>query len=192
MSSPLKQNTTTIQELLNTINNLPDAGIELPELSNEGSASDLMLGKELINEDGSKVTGTFTIDNELNTQDDLISQIQNVVDNLPDAGGAGGGVETVQVVIDSLNWDGFVWYTDANHQFHSKTVVSGETDGITCIKDSIVAFSGYGFGPDIEASYYIDYMEDMSCYNGMYLYHFTSDTAIHIENIENIEVPEDW
>ena len=26
MSSPLKQNTTTIQELLNTINNLPEAG----------------------------------------------------------------------------------------------------------------------------------------------------------------------
>jgi hypothetical protein len=36
---------------------------------------------------GSKVSGTFTIDEELNTQDDLIAQIKAVVDNLPEAGG---------------------------------------------------------------------------------------------------------
>jgi hypothetical protein len=59
MSSPLKQNTTTIQELLNTINSLPEAGTELPELSNEGSASDLLSGKQLIDSDGNIVTGTI-------------------------------------------------------------------------------------------------------------------------------------
>ncbi len=80
MSSPLKQNTTTIQELLNTINSLPEAGgVELPALTNEGSASDLLSGKELIDGDGNIVTGSFTIDNELTTQDNLITQIQTAL-----------------------------------------------------------------------------------------------------------------
>lgn len=82
MSSPLKQNTATIQELLNTINSLPDAGgVELPELTNEGTAADLLVGKELVDGDGNKVTGTFTIDSELTTQDNLISQIQTALQN---------------------------------------------------------------------------------------------------------------
>ncbi len=184
MSSPLKRNTTTIQELLNTINNLPDAGIELPELANEGTANDLFSGKQLIDDEGNVITGTFTIDNELNTQDDLIAQIQNAVDSLPDAGsGAGGGVETVQVVIDSSTWDGIVWYTDAGGQFQTKTITSYETNGITCIKGSIVVFSGYGFDPNIDYDYSLDYMDDMN-ENGMYLYSFSSDTIIEIANSE--------
>ena len=59
MSSPLKQNTTTIQNLLDTINSLPEAGTDLPELTNEGSASDLLSGKQLIDSDGNIVTGTI-------------------------------------------------------------------------------------------------------------------------------------
>ena len=56
MSSPLKQNTTTIQELLNKINTLPDAGgVDLPTLTNEGTAADLLSGKELIDGDGNNV-----------------------------------------------------------------------------------------------------------------------------------------
>lgn len=82
MSSPLKQNTTTIQNLLNTINSLPDAGgVELPELSNPASAEEVFLNKEFINEDGNSVTGTFSIDNELSNQDNLISQIQTALQN---------------------------------------------------------------------------------------------------------------
>ena len=62
MNSPLKTNTETIQELLDKINSLPEAGsdgVELPELTNEGSASDLLSGKELIDQDGNIVTGTI-------------------------------------------------------------------------------------------------------------------------------------
>ncbi|MEE1084286.1 MAG: hypothetical protein UH850_11235 [Paludibacteraceae bacterium] len=61
MSSPLKQNTITIQNLLNKINELPEAsgGVDLPELTNEGSASDLLSGKQLIDGDGNVVTGTI-------------------------------------------------------------------------------------------------------------------------------------
>lgn len=57
---------------------------ELPELSNPAIASELFVNKELIDADGNVVTGTFTIDSELSTQDSLISQIQNVVNELPD------------------------------------------------------------------------------------------------------------
>lgn len=89
--------------------------ISLPELENEGSASDLMEGKELINADGNVVTGTMvdngaiittmdgintksvtvpagytsggtvsldnTIDNEVVTQANLISQIMTVLES---------------------------------------------------------------------------------------------------------------
>lgn len=74
-NSNLKTNTTSLQELLNVVNNLPEAsdGVELPELTNEGTASDLLLGKELIDGDGNKVTGTFTINEELITQEMLLS-----------------------------------------------------------------------------------------------------------------------
>ena len=59
-NSNLKTNTISLQELLNTVNNLPSAGsggTELPELTNEGAASDLLSGKQLINGRGNVVTG---------------------------------------------------------------------------------------------------------------------------------------
>lgn len=60
-NSNLQINNTSLQEILNAVNELPDAsgGIELPELTNEGIASDLLAGKELIDGDGNKVTGTM-------------------------------------------------------------------------------------------------------------------------------------
>lgn len=76
-----------VSDMAVAIGDIETGGATLPVLTNEGSAADLMLGKELIDADGSKVTGTFSIDNELNTQDDLIAQIQAVVDGLPEAGG---------------------------------------------------------------------------------------------------------
>lgn len=59
MASILENNTTTIDELITMANNLPDAGSDLPELTNEGTAADLLSGKELINSEGEKVTGTI-------------------------------------------------------------------------------------------------------------------------------------
>lgn len=60
-NSNLKTNTASLQELLNAVNNLPEAsnGVELPELTNEGSAENLLSGKQLIDGEGKKVTGTM-------------------------------------------------------------------------------------------------------------------------------------
>lgn len=88
-NTALQSNNIDLQSILNIINELPEAGsggVDLPILDNEGTKSDLLSGKQLINSEGNVVIGTFSIDNELNTQDDLIAQIQNVVDNLPNGG----------------------------------------------------------------------------------------------------------
>lgn len=59
------------------------------------------------------------IDAELTEQDNLISQIQAVVDSLPEAGsssGGSGGIETYTgtIVANSENSDAYILYTDKN------------------------------------------------------------------------------
>ena len=96
--SNLNNNTLQLEALLAKVNALPEAGgVDLPALTNEGVAEDLMLNKELIDSDGNKITGTFTIDNELTEQNDLISQISTLV--ATKANTQGGSVETCTVII---------------------------------------------------------------------------------------------
>lgn len=59
MSSPLQNNITNLQNLLDKVNSLPEAGTDLPELTNPADASKALSGYEFINEDGEKVTGTI-------------------------------------------------------------------------------------------------------------------------------------
>ena len=74
MNSPLKQNTTTIQNLLNKIN-------ELPETSNY--------------EDVTTETTEYT---------SLNGELEEVINSLPDAGGSGGGEPaTCTVTINSFD-----------------------------------------------------------------------------------------
>lgn len=116
-NTTLQSNNTDLQAILNTINELPEAsgGVELPELMNEGLASDLLSGKELIDDEGNVITGSMpnngaitstmdgintksitvpsgytsggtvsldnTIDNEVSTQADLISQIATALES---------------------------------------------------------------------------------------------------------------
>jgi hypothetical protein len=49
------------------------------------TANEIFAGETAYTADG-KVTGTFTIDSELATQDNLIEQLQSIASNLPDAG----------------------------------------------------------------------------------------------------------
>lgn len=58
MSSPLQNNITNLQNLLDRVNALPEE-VVLPELTNPADASKALSGYEFINEDGEKVTGTI-------------------------------------------------------------------------------------------------------------------------------------
>lgn len=57
--SQLDRNTATLNELLELAQNLPEAGTALPELSNPGTAADLLAGKELIDGDGNIIEGAM-------------------------------------------------------------------------------------------------------------------------------------
>ena len=118
----IQSHNTRLNNLLNDINNLPEAGgVELPDLTNEGTSTDLLSGKQLINQDGEVVTGAMpnngaisqtmdgintksisipsgytsggtvslddTIDNEVDEQADLIAQITEAANGLPEADG---------------------------------------------------------------------------------------------------------
>ena len=59
----LQENNADLQEILDAVNALPEAGggVELPELTNPGTAEDLEDGKELIDAEGNIVTGTVRV-----------------------------------------------------------------------------------------------------------------------------------
>ena len=78
----------TLDQMATEINNI-GVGVDLPELTNEGTASDLMKGKQMISGAGVAVTGSFTLDSELTEQDSLIEQIKTAL-----AGKAAGGGES--------------------------------------------------------------------------------------------------
>ncbi len=63
MPTPIENNTTALQEILNTANNLPSAGAQLPALSNPAGAENIQNGYEAIDGAGAKVTGTLTVPN---------------------------------------------------------------------------------------------------------------------------------
>ena len=54
-----KIDSLTLNQMATEIESIP-TGIQLPTLTNPGSASDLLSGKELINQDGNKITGTIS------------------------------------------------------------------------------------------------------------------------------------
>lgn len=107
-NTDLQSHNTRLQNLINTANSLPDAGsggVELPELTNEGTAADLMSGKQLINDEGSVVTGMFTIDSEISTQDTLIANIKTALQDKA-AGGGGGSITGRQIATGSFTAEG--------------------------------------------------------------------------------------
>lgn len=71
----------TLEQMPGAISDIQTGGggAELPELSNPGSAGDLMEGKQLLDGDGVPVTGTFTIAPELAEQAALINEILAVL-----------------------------------------------------------------------------------------------------------------
>lgn len=103
----IKNNTASLQQLLEVVNNLPDVGsggIELPELTNPANTDEIFLNKEVIDENGKVKTGTFTIDNEINTQEDLLSELRAALN-----GKAGGGEQVAPEI--SVNASGLITAT---------------------------------------------------------------------------------
>lgn len=69
-----------IDVLIDIANSLPEAGgVALPKLTSPATANEIFLNKETIDEDGNVLTGTFTIDTELNENEELITQIQTAL-----------------------------------------------------------------------------------------------------------------
>ena len=214
----IKNNTTSLQNLLEMAKALPEAGsggVELPTLTNEGTASDLLAGKQLIDGNGnvvtgtittqsaktitptkssqvavekdryttgvitvgaipseyvitndatasadkimsgetayvngSKVTGTFSIDSELTAQDDLITHIQSTVDNLPNVGmSIETCIGTVYVQHIDLGADMILYYLDKNLTLQFIDFFNGfngDVISFEVVKNSII-YSNYSF-----------------------------------------------
>jgi hypothetical protein len=74
-----------------------EGGIELPELSNEGSASDLLSGKELIDADGNIVTGNMPNNGAISSTMDGLNTKQVIIP----AGYTSGGTVSLDNTIDN-------------------------------------------------------------------------------------------
>ena len=134
-NSKLQTNNTTIQELIDLANSLPEAGSTLDTLDNPGTAEDLMANKELLDAEGKKVTGTFSLDSELATNTDLISQITTALEGK--AAGGGGNVETCTVEISGQPETGSAYYSNGLELVrHSGSFYPG--DILTVAKNSII------------------------------------------------------
>lgn len=101
MSGKLSSNTISIQSILDAVNNLPNGAINGGgiDTSDATATSNEIFEGETAYVNGSKITGTFTIEDELATQDSLIAQISSVVNELPDAGGGSSSAETCTVTL---------------------------------------------------------------------------------------------
>ena len=141
----IKNNTTSLQEILNIINSLPEAdegGIDLPNLANPASVDEIFLNKEVIDANGDIQTGTFTIDSELNAQDNLIAQIQTALQNKA----SGGEQATPEITVGS---DGLITAT-AGAKTSTKQLAFQSAKTITPSTTSQIAVSsGYYTGGNI-------------------------------------------
>jgi hypothetical protein len=93
----IKNNTTTLEEILEIANALPDAGTDLHALDNEGLASEFLSGKQLIDGVGNVVTGTMTNNGAVNKTMDGINTKSITVP----AGYTSGGTVSLDDTIDN-------------------------------------------------------------------------------------------
>ena len=124
-------------------------GAELPTLTNEGSAADLFSGKQLIDGEGNKVTGTFSIDNELSTQDNLITRIQTALEGKAVSGGdSGGSISYDTCTLQINNQSGYPYilgYTSVeNGKIVAKYSLLSDSTSIICLCGSIFCCHTYG------------------------------------------------
>ena len=87
--SNLTNNTNELQEVINLLQDKIAGGSDTSDAT--ATADEIFAGETAYNAEG-KVTGTFTIENELTAQDGLITQIAAALQNK--AAGGGGGTDT--------------------------------------------------------------------------------------------------
>lgn len=147
--SNILNNTSSLEDILNTINNLPEAGSGgtiLPELSNEGSSADLLSGKQLINSDGEVVTGTIPIK-------DATTYTPTTSNQTIAAGTYCSGVQTIKgdanlVPANILGGKSIFGVTGGIETFDGSYECSGEStggSGDTNLEDSLInrTFTSY-------------------------------------------------
>ena len=88
---------------------------ELPTLTTPASTSEVFDGKEYIDASGSKKTGTFTIDSELNSQEDLLTQLEAALEGKSASGDSGSStsIDTCTVNVE-LTEGKVVYYTSVD------------------------------------------------------------------------------
>lgn len=79
IANAIRSKTNTSEQILakdfaSKINAL-ELGANLPDLTTPATAAEVFSGYQYITEEGTSATGTFTIEEEINTQDNLLSQI---------------------------------------------------------------------------------------------------------------------
>lgn len=95
--SKLTNNTEQLESLLAKINALPEAGGGGTDTSDATASADKIFAGETAYIADGKVTGTFTIDTELSTQENLISQLSTILDSKACGGSSGYDTCTVTV-----------------------------------------------------------------------------------------------
>lgn len=85
----LQSNNIDLQVILSAINELPEAsgGVDLPTLTNPAQSEEIFLNKETIDANGNIKVGTFTIDSELSTQNELLIELENILDTKANGSG---------------------------------------------------------------------------------------------------------
>lgn len=115
-----------------------ETGIDLPTLSNEGAASDLLSGKELIDDEGNVVTGTIgTYDGSYECSGES-------------TGGSGSGIETCTVTITLNGCDiSYIHITTYNGEKIESSTLLGITGtveivNVVCGTSILITTSSYG------------------------------------------------
>ncbi len=145
-----------------TVLPIPDNYVDTSDAT--ASANKIMNGESAyIN--GEKITGTFSLDTELSTQDDLIAQIQAAVDSLPEADSSGGSsfeICTVQVQPDESSTPSIsvIDYTDV--EFNSKTFEG--LGSFSVPKNTIIFIRGWSINSSASGATELIYMYGHAVY----------------------------
>ena len=121
-NSNLQSKNNVLQSILNTINELPEASNGTYTSDATATADKIFLNETAYGAEG-KITGTFTIDEELTEQSDLIEQIKNILSNKEDDF---THILQEKTVIPSTNTQ--VVIADSEYDALHKVIVQGDSN----------------------------------------------------------------